>query len=179
MVRSISTLVSLGGNCIAIGLKKVRKELTMETEYKYKELLFIDLCSRLPYKPIVSIAKGTPNGVIWEDMPLSAHFLEFGADYGLEYIKPYLRKLSSMTEKEFVYFMDIRGMNLKSDEIQKMMSEYFNHPNSIAIVNRLSSYSNNIDWLNKNMFAYRTIGGKDMFELGLALEAPEGMYDLR
>jgi hypothetical protein len=33
-----------------------------------------------------------------------------------------------------------------------------------------------IDWLNKKMFAYRTIGGKDMFELGLALEAPEGMY---
>lgn len=26
------------------------------------------------------------------------------------------------------------------------------------------------------MFAYRTIYGYDMFELGLALEAPEGMY---
>ena len=33
-----------------------------------------------------------------------------------------------------------------------------------------------VDWLNKKMFAYRTIDGKDMFELGLALEAPAEMY---
>ena len=36
--------------------------------------------------------------------------------------------------------------------------------------------ANLVDWLNKKMFAYRTIDGKDMFELGLALETPEGMY---
>lgn len=27
------------------------------------------------------------------------------------------------------------------------------------------------------MFAYRYINGKDMFELGLAIEAPKGMYN--
>lgn len=30
-----------------------------------------------------------------------------------------------------------------------------------------------IDWLNAHHFAYRTINGKDMFELGLAIEVTE------
>ena len=32
------------------------------------------------------------------------------------------------------------------------------------------------DWLDKKMFAYRTYNDKNMFELGLAIPAPEGMY---
>lgn len=140
-----------------------------------KKMLLRDLCSRLPYKVIVSIAKGTPNGIIWEDMPLPTYFLEFeDVDYGLEYIKPYLRPMSSMTPQEFVYFMDIRGMNLKLPEIQEMMHKYFNHPDIITVVSRLNTYYHNIDWLNKNMFDYR-----GLIPNGLALEAPEGMYRLK
>ena len=33
--------------------------------------------------------------------------------------------------------------------------------------------ANLIDWLNKKMFAYRTIDDKDMFELGLAIKVTE------
>jgi hypothetical protein len=33
-----------------------------------------------------------------------------------------------------------------------------------------------VDWLDKKMLAYRRIGGKDMFDLDLAVKAPEGMY---
>ena len=76
-------------------------------------------------------------------------------------------------EEEFVYFMSIRGMNLRSYEIREMMSKTFSHPNNIAIVNTLGSYSNKIDWLNKNMFDWR-----GLIPMNLALEAPEGMYNI-
>lgn len=83
-------------------------------------------------------------------------------------VKPYLRPMSSMTEEEYVYFMNIRGMTLRSYEIQKMVSENFSHPNRIAIVNTLGKYSHNIDWLNKNMFDYR-----GLIEKGLAIAVTE------
>lgn len=71
--------------------------------------------------------------------------------FSIKDIKPYLRPMSSMTEEEFDEYESIKGWK-KEYEL--------------------------IDWLNKKMFAYRTIDGKDMFELGLAIEAPEGMYKL-
>ena len=68
-------------------------------------------------------------------------------------IKPYLRRLSSMTEEE-------------RNEYKHLIA-FSGSPNGAA---------NFVDWLNKKMFAYRVIDGKDMFELGLALEAPDNMY---
>ena len=134
-----------------------------------KELLLKDLCSRLPYGVV-----GLIHNVNCDDYNisitggdidlLSHHFIT---------IKPYLRPMSSMTEEEFVYFMSIRGMNLRSYEIQEIMSKTFNHPNNVAIVNTLGSYSNKIDWLNKKMFDWR-----GLIPMNLALEAPEGMYNI-
>ena len=73
----------------------------------------------------------------------------------VEGIKPYLRSLSSMTEEERIEY--------------KHLVAFSGSPNGAA---------NFVDWLNKKMFVYRTIDGKDMFELGLALEAPKGMYNI-
>ena len=153
-----------------------------------KELLVRDLSARLPYGVIcqyncvipcgrITLEKTNERDVLKGIIPMSDGHIGFmvGVDKvnALEGdIKPYLRPMSSMTEEEYVYFMSIRGMNLRSYEIHEMMSENFSHPNRIAIVNTLGRYSHNIDWLNENMFDYR-----GLIEKGLALEAPEEMYE--
>lgn len=66
--------------------------------------------------------------------------------------KPYLRPLSSMTDEEredySQFIAEINGCACFIDPISQM------------------------DWLNKNMFDYR-----HLISNGLALEAPEGMYN--
>lgn len=79
--------------------------------------------------------------------------------------KVYLRPLSSMTEEEKKELCDIRPYFVNSDNIV-----------SGTQCNTFIQASECQDWLNKKMFAYRTIDGKDMFELGIALQAPKGMY---
>ena len=114
-----------------------------------KNLLLKDLCARLPYNPIVYVDENLPR-------------LKLGAATRVwEYIavdkpcKPYLRPMSSMTEEERKEY--------------KHLVAFSGSPDGAA---------NFVDWLNKKMFAYRTIDDKDMFELGIALRAPEGMYNI-
>ena len=133
-----------------------------------KQLLLADLCARVPYHPKGHVVNAC-NGAECDEWLTCATFTMF--TNVTNNCRLYLRPMSSMTEEEYVYFMSIRGMNLRSYEIQEMMSENFSHPNRIAIVNTLGRYSDNIDWLNKNMFDYR-----GLIEKRLALEAPEGMY---
>ena len=149
-----------------------------------KELLFKDISARMPYGVKIKVRSNDVRTVRTIDAisgivtfvesdpisPFGVH-IEHPTTFR-QVVKPYLRPMSSMTEKEFLYFMSVRGMNLKSHEIQEMMSENFSHPNGMAIVNTLGRYSHNIDWLNENMFDYRGLIEKD-----LALEAPEGMYN--
>ena len=72
------------------------------------------------------------------------------------YIKPYLRLMSSMTEKEY-------------NEL-KNISSYYGLAPFEDIHNWTSNY-NLIDWLNAHHFDYRALIPK-----GLALEAKEEMY---
>jgi hypothetical protein len=124
-----------------------------------KSLLFKDLCARLPYSPkceMIDELRVVNNER--EPSYISVLFpkhLELFSYHNNFTIKPYLRSMSSMTEeekKEYKHFIAFSGS-----------------PDGAAIF---------VDWLNKRMFAYRTINGKDMFELGLALEAPNDMYNL-
>lgn len=119
------------------------------------ELLFIDLSSRLPYDVKVYNQLLDRSGTltkIWDN-----ECIIDGNDGGyVSDLRPYLRPMSSMTEeerKEYKHFVAFSGS-----------------PEGAA---------NFVDWLNKKMFAYRTIDDKDMFELGLALEAPDGMYETK
>ena len=128
----------------------------MTQEGKEKELLLQDLCARLYYKVKVQY-----KGAIKEVQYIEPEFDELCFIYPdnsftvpVADCKPHLRSMSSMTEeekKEYKHFIAFSGS-----------------PDGAA---------NFVDWLNKKMFAYRTINGKDMFELGLAVEAPNGMYD--
>lgn len=65
--------------------------------------------------------------------------------------KPYLRPLSSMTETEKIEFNEIKRYN---------------------VFYSTKGYYTEIDWLNAHGFDYR-----GLIEKGLAIEAPEGMYN--
>ena len=68
----------------------------------------------------------------------------------VEFVKPYLFPLSSMTEEQ-------------EKECQKIKYSYYYDDDAFVL----------FDWYDKNHFDYR-----GLIEKGLALEAPEGMYKL-
>lgn len=120
------------------------------------ELLLIkDLCARAPYRTKVSVGcwevshKGKPKLVLYERLltPFLLHDIEDNDAW--EYIKPFLRPMSSMTEEE------------------KKEYKHF-----VAFSGNSTGAANFVDWLNKNHFDYH-----GLIEKGLALEAPEGMYN--
>ena len=120
-----------------------------------KELLLRDLSSRLGY--------GTKMQVYYEDIGGCGYFdeeissvdveSEYINDRWPDYIKPYLRPLSSMTEEESEEYNDLTNL----------MSDYDSTIENIA--------TKIIDWLNSHYFDYR-----GLIEKGLALKAPEDMY---
>ena len=131
---------------------------------KDKELLLKDLSARLTYGVIVSTPKG--NGHL-----CTINQTIFGNEYGVNIeatkrdyfndnecdIKPYLRPMSSMTEEEEKEYINIDNLSYSCP------MDYAHFP-----------ASKRIDWLNKHHFDYRGLIPK-----GLALEAPEGMYNIK
>ena len=116
-----------------------------------KQLLLKDLCARLPYDVIVErLYIPENNGFSCE---LSYRDFELLNDDNWS-IKPYLRPMSSMTKEEEVecYF------ETDTKTGQRMFVKA----------------TDLIDYFNKHHFDYR-----GLIEKGLALEAPEGMYNLK
>ena len=114
-----------------------------------KELLFKDLCARLPYNVICQVEfreNGKYNSKV---MLLSGIFTDEayfttkgGSIYSNEY-KPYLFPLSSMTEEEKLMY---EGLMIGIDNISYMLDV--------------------IDWLNSHHFDYR-----GLIEKGLSIDA--------
>ena len=131
-----------------------------------KELLLKDLCARLPYG--IKFLRESWNFETDQEMSVIEVLEDIDKDgyinntkvYKVEDIKPYLFPLSSMTDKDLIEFLQIKGMNLNSDELKTFRRE------PITIVSILPSYSRHIDWLNKNHFDYR-----GLIEKGLAIDA--------
>ena len=92
------------------------------------DLLFKDLCARLPYGVKVKFAGYSGR----EDCTLNVQHLS--STYNIEYLRmrPYLRPMSSMTEEEKLMY---EGLMIGTDNVSYMLDV--------------------IDWLNKNMFDYR------------------------
>ena len=66
-----------------------------------KDKLIKYLCAALPYDTIVSVAEGGIDGIQWNNVSLNAYLIhEVEENNAWEYIKPYLRPMSSMTEEE-------------------------------------------------------------------------------
>lgn len=129
-----------------------------------KNLLLQDLCGRLPYGVKVNHLLDTkPSDLFAIDTYRSTLYcFRNGREewYKVEFIKPYLRPMLSMTEEEreeyngLYYQVPIQRSNGNAYRDAKMVEAL------------------HIDWLNKKMFDYRKLIPK-----GSALEAPEGMYN--
>ena len=114
-----------------------------------KELLFKDLCARLPYNVICQVEFRENGKYKSKVMLLSGIFTDEayfttkgGSIYSNEY-KPYLFPLSSMTEEEKLMY---EGLMIGTDNISYMLDV--------------------IDWLNSHHFDYR-----GLIEKSLALDA--------
>ena len=125
-----------------------------------KELLLRDLCARLPYKLHCCVFR--LNGDIKENddilygvMGDNVVTLKSDNDECLMYyqIKPYLRPMSEMTDDE----------RNELYELTHAGSEDWTFSHNAYVV---------IDWLNSKYLDYR-----GLIPMGLALEAPEGMYE--
>ena len=160
-----------------------------------KQLLFKDICARLPYGVICVTTSvyydiddnevGKAQGRLVSINRHGASFVDdkddttFGADFednGQIGFKPYLRPMSSMTEEEYTEYCTMRGRNCDYGEatISVSKSLYPRHLYDDGEPVKITVYYPNPviqDWLNKKMFDYRGLIPK-----GLAIEAPEGMY---
>ena len=72
-----------------------------------KDLLLRDLCARLPYGVEAHIRYNTKEPCYGKLSPLD---IKWFLNSNIEYIKPYLRPLSSLTQEERDKFCDIGGV---------------------------------------------------------------------
>jgi len=127
---------------------------------KEKQLLLKDLCARLPYL-VIGLYQWKGNvpfdreldGRLYDELYLSLY------STGDSSFKPYLRPMSSMTEEE-------------KKEFQACHCVYELHPDFQPMMCNLANELNMFDWLLSHHFDFR-----GLIEKGLAIEAPEGMYD--
>lgn len=144
-----------------------------------KDLLLKDLCARLPYKVCIN-DRGTSHKLVnicWDGFKFVVNSSTFGTGHGhigtplfdgdICFIKPYLRPMSSMTRKELHECQEIlgTGVEIQDDFIHIIDSSIkrFTYLEIDAV----------FAFLNKKMFDIR-----ELIPKGLALEAPEGMYNL-
>jgi len=119
-----------------------------------KLLLLKDLSARLSYGVIcqfedtIRITDGNPDP--YYEYELSERHIGFFRNNKDFYIRPYLRQMSSMTEEE-------------KEEYHKLCDSYYD-----IFFDSVGS----IDWLLSHHFDFR-----HLIDKGLALEAPEGMYN--
>lgn len=136
-----------------------------------RNLLITDLTARLNYGVICLIERVDDFGPIHRDEKLTGFsFDDRGGFYfevcgGLsidfaEKIMPYLRPMSSMTKEE------------KKERLSTFFTVVDTKMGLTPMLSGLKSIEY-IDWLNAHHFDYRSL-----IEKGLALAAPEGMYNI-
>jgi len=124
-----------------------------------KELLLRDLTARLSYgvKGIITYDKSNTIFTV-EGIDNNVLHLSDAEDCYVEDFKPYLRPMSSMTEEEY------------KDLCNSCTWLWFKNDLRTVTHGDYKCY----DWLNAHHFDYR-----GLIEKGLALEAPEGMYNIK
>lgn len=123
-----------------------------------KQFLLQNLCAMLPYDVCAHIIYKTREPCYGK---LTPRDIQWFIDSKIENIKPYLRPMSSMTFEERSFCLK-RG-TIGYDENDKIFDVY---PYGLEKTMEV------IDFLNAHHFDYRGLIPK-----GLALEAPEGMYE--
>lgn len=126
-----------------------------------KNLLMRDLCARLPYGVKISVEARVET---LESVDMNDYVVGYSSwlASGVEYVKPYLLPLSSMTEEQY-------------DELERTTSnDYMDHMRitnelreKVEFITHWPLYSPDIiDWFNRNHFDYR-----GLIEMGLAEDA--------
>ena len=130
-----------------------------------KKLLLKDLSTRLPYG--VKIKRSTcpinlsVTGILGEYVHHTPYYVGGNIEIKttkIDEVKPYLRPMSSMTEEERTEYFLLKHRDNDRDD-------------NIILIDEASML---INWLNKHHFDYR-----GLIPMGLALEAPEGMYNTK
>ena len=123
----------------------------MEQEEKDRDLLLRDLCARLAYGVKIQVPYDICSGYYTETVWTIDNDEPFYVNgRGIEYIKPYLFPLSSMTDEEWEEYQKIRMIDCVHGDINGTFI------NSGLIV----------DWLNAHHFDYR-----GLIDKSLALDA--------
>lgn len=144
-----------------------------------KELLVKDICSRLPYnvtcqfndscRVINSQSEPIYDGVLSErSIDLFRNHVGFT-------IKPYLRQLSSMTEEELIEInSNILGKGQKLEVNGQFFELIFkqDHCYTLYLAGGIMLWL--IEYLTSRHFDYN-----GLIPMGLALEAPKGMYNFK
>lgn len=122
-----------------------------------KQLLLEDLCGRLPYYTELYSNVADGNWAILTPVVIS----NLMSPTDKLVIKPYLRPMNSMTDEERLYFY----RNSSKTYILVDEKNIITKPFYVYTIHL-------IDYLNAHHFDYR-----GLIEKGLAVEAPEGMYE--
>ena len=152
-----------------------------------KQLLLKDLCSRLPYHVIcrvITFNDGLYDRYVDDELfsvsPESEEIQMYrGSKYNYpEEVKPYLRPMSSMTEEEVDELIAIlnkqctgRVISKDNFELTSFGTLWFTNMKEYECVS-VQLMAVVIDYCNAHHFDYR-----GLIPMGLALEAPEGMYE--
>lgn len=142
-----------------------------------KELLLKDLCARLPYGVKVAFFNedlthhSEPKTLIGIECINNLNYSRLEDEDGnttiVEFVKPYLFPLSSMTEEQQEEFDRIYA-----EDMQVVADNLKNRLDGQPYEMNLGHYRH-IDWLNKNHFDYRSL-----IEKSLALDATNlGIYE--
>lgn len=123
-----------------------------------KELLLKDLCARLPYKVKISIPELFTNKKQVETLNeifKRKDSLYCVNDSGIliEYVKPYLFPLSSMTEEQCNKFYC--GFVENETDYNDFKKYYFDGCLWNKVLTSINDCGDIIDWFNKNHFDYR------------------------
>lgn len=136
------------------------------------ELLYMDLSARTSYGLICNVYKVDDAGVGWRHLILNGTYKTddnewyecyFVGDDNAEihYIKPYLRRIESLTEKEKAELNSITSLTFDGSRFYTDMTE------------TVSSYELGkiVQWFNKHHIDYNGLIPRQ-----IALEAPKDMY---
>jgi hypothetical protein len=150
-----------------LGLRKENKVMTEQD----KKLLLIDLSARVQYGIMVEQTL-FPQSLADKEQRLKSVQANYVVQlYWYKYInefvpihciKPYLRPMSSMTEEE---------SNEYRMFIDYSYNDFTSESTPCVYIDKINEY---LDWLNVHHFDYR-----GLIEKGLAIEAPEGMYNIK
>lgn len=128
------------------------------TEQEKKILLLQDICERLPHAIFVK-----ENRISLDDGPVI-----YTVDYHphIHDCKPYLRPIESLTKEERIEI----GKAIQKDRINPS-GEIKEEGSDNLLLCTVRQSTNLLSWMNANYIDYR-----GLIPMGLALPAPEGMY---